>query len=754
MADRLTILRCAPNLVLAKRWLADGTIEPYSRAKTFTIEQRDVDGIESLSALLSRLEQDPQACLIRGTPKAGVEGPVRRLIETFDDLPLHTILIEVDRYVPIASDPLAEPLEAARDYIAECLPDPFHDVSFHLQLSNSAGAGGNESKLKGHLWFHLKHPYDSATLRAWARSLDLQADLSVLNPVQVHYTAAPVLEPGVADPLKGAPRSALWRGATESVALEIDTEGLDIRRQGVRQRGERMESDDALVDWLQDHWETWGTLADGGLLVSCPWEDHHSSGQQGDTSSAYFPRGTNSYAEGAYVCLHDHCRGKGRSEFAQAVGYDDQRLASLAVSPEARASIEIDGTQVNGVHVYDPLVLPTFKRRSSDGAILATIGNAAIAAASPRACERRLRFDTFRNELVVASPDAEDWRPFEDADAVDMRIVLAQAGFEPVSKELMRDAITLVAREQRFDTARHWLETEVPEWDGVARVERFYPDYFKTEDTPYTRACGLYVWTAHAGRVMDPGCQADMVPILVGKQGLLKSTGVAAISPDPQFFTKIDLDIKDADLSRKLRGVLVGELDELKGLAGRQGEAIRAWITKRHERWTPKYLEYDTRFPRRLLFHGTTNRDDFLADDTGERRWLPMRVHGKARVKAISNDRLQLWAEGLARWSAFGVEWQDAERLAEAEHHAFKDIDPWEGAIHQWLDEPDMGGETPREREWLQVHTVAEGALSMPRQRVGFADQRRIGKILRSEGFENVPRQIGGKAVKVWVLRK
>lgn len=751
MSDKLTILRCAPSLVLAKVWKADGSIEPYSRAKTFSVEQREVADIFELSIALEELQGDPRACVIRGTPKVSTPHTgVRRLIEHFDDTPLHTVLIEVDQYQPLLSDPLLDPEEAALEYVAECLPKPFQGASFHWQLSNSAGAPGNESKLKGHLWFWLSTPYDSATLRAWARSTKLQVDLSVLNPVQVHFTSLPIFEEGRTDPI--VQRSNFYRGARDFVDLKINIEDLDVRHQGVRQRGERRAVADPLADWLETSWETWGTLPDGGLLVSCPWEQDHSSGQSGDTSSVYFPAGTNSYSEGAFVCLHNSCRDKGRSQFAQAVGYGEQRLAALAETPPTK--VTIDGTKVNGVHVFDPLVLPPFARRTAGGAIMATVGNTALATSSPRACGHRLRYDTFRGEMVIASPDVEDWRPFADADAVAMRITLGKVGFEPISKEMMRDAITVTARDQQFDTAIHWLTHEVPEWDGISRIERFYPDYFKTDDTPYTRACGLYVWTAHAGRVMDPGCQADMAPILVGQQGLRKSTGVAAMSPDPAFFAKIDLDLKDADLSRSVRGVLVGEMDELKGLAGRESEAIRAWITKRYERWTPKFQEYGSVFPRRLLLHGTTNRDDVLTDDTGERRWLPMRVRHMVEVDAIAEDRLQLWAEGLARWQAGGVEWEDAERLARLEHGQFKEQDPWEGAILQWLDEPDMAQETPRDREWLTVHQVAEGALAMPKRQIGYRDHRRITKVLRQVGYRDISQRVNGTVTKVWTLKE
>src|SRR5690606_34027600 len=117
-----------------------------------------------------------------------------------------------------------------------------------------------------------------------------------------------------------------------------------------------------------------------------------------------------------------------------------------------------------------------------------------------------------------------------------------------------------------------------------------------------------------------------MVPILVGDQGQGKSTAVKALVPSPEFFVEVSFAEKDDDLARKMRGKLVAEIGELRGLHTKELEAIKAFITRTHEQWVPKYREFTTTFPRRLVFIGSTNKDQFLADETGNRRWLPVRV--------------------------------------------------------------------------------------------------------------------------------
>ena len=682
MSDLLTVLRCAPSLVMAKTWKADGSILPYDRAKNFHFEQHPVAGIHDLSALLRVLERDERACIIRGQPIEGSAPgePIRRLAENFDDRPLHTILIEVDDYAPLVSHPFLEPVDAALEFVAEHLPEPFHDTSFHWQLSNSAGAPGKESTLKIHLWFFLSTPYDSATLRAWAKSIDLKVDLSVFNIVQCHFASSPVFEEGRVDPVPV--RSGFHQVKKTEVSLQIDTDSLDIRTRSARQRGERREVEDPLADWLEANHETWGELPNGGLIVSCPFEHEHHSGSPGDTSTVFFPAGTNGYTEGRWVCKHNACHDRPQGEFTRQAGYDP--LSALA---EPQPVVHL-----NGHHIPEE-DLPWFDRRQGTGAIKTTVQNLHRAIQSPKAVGMDIRLDTFREEIMWKARDSERWRTFQDEHYTDVQINLEATGFEPVQHDHIKRMVWWRASNNTFDTAQAWLQSI--EWDGVPRIEEFWIDHFGVvDDMPgYARAVGLYTWTALAGRVLVPGVQADMAPILTGPQGMKKSRGVKAMAP----------------------------LEE-----------------------------------RRFVMFATTNDEDFLDDPNGERRWLPIAVGRQegfvqVDISGIEAVRDQLWAEGRERFMKSGVAWQKAERLAKMIHGLYKSDDLWQDAIRRWLGNKDMSGLTPLDKEHLTTFDVAEGALSMPAKTVKYGDQRRIAKVLKDEGFKDVVKQIDGRPKKVWV---
>lgn len=503
-----------------------------------------------------------------------------------------------------------------------------------------------------------------------------------------------------------------------------------------RKRGETIETNDPVVPYLVEHWETFGQGNDGQVFMRCPFEDHHTS-DSGETATAYFPAGTGGYEQGHFRCLHAHCDERQDHEYLDAIGY---RIADFETLP---AVVEKDDEPEGQAEVRP---WPTM-RRDDKGRIEATVDNMAKAIEHAGMSEVEIRYDEFKDEIVWTPAGQDAWRPFSDQHYVSLQRTLERRGFKSVPKEMLRDVIYAHAKAHAFDTAIRWLELR--RWDGHSRVDTFLTRYFGVEDTPYTRAVSRYLWTALAGRVLEPGCKVDMVPILVGDQGLGKSVGVKAIAPTTETFCEVSFAERDEDLSRKMRGRLVGEIGELRGLHSRELEHIKAWVTRTHEDWTPKFKEFNTTFPRRLVFIGTTNKDEFLADETGNRRWLPVRTTA-IDVEALRADRDQLWAEGAALFTAEGVAWADAMHLAAEIHDQHMMSDAWEDAIERWFDEPDVAGETVRARGFLQVGEVMAGALSIETRSIRRGDEMRVAAILRKLGLKQGRRMVAGKKLRVW----
>ena len=225
-----------------------------------------------------------------------------------------------------------------------------------------------------------------------------------------------------------------------------------------------------------------------------------------------------------------------------------------------------------------------------------------------------------------------------------------------------------------------------------------------------------------------------------------------ALSPDPAFFTEISFAEKDDDLARKMRGRLVAEIGELRGLNTKELESIKAFVTRTHENWIPKYREFATQFPRRLVFVGTTNEDEFLADKTGNRRWLPVEV-SKVDVKAIKTDLLLLWAEARETFKRLGgIQFRDAERLGASVHEQYTIKDAWLETVEKWLDTPDlMTNDIPRNCEFLLTSDVLKEAIGLDSRNIGKREEMRIGNVLQNCGYLRDRHFVNGKQIRVWV---
>jgi predicted P-loop ATPase len=524
-----------------------------------------------------------------------------------------------------------------------------------------------------------------------------------------------------------------WAAIVERFAVEPPYEA------GTRRRGEDFHSVDPTAEYLVGHGLVLAEGRDGQLFVACPWVDGHSS-DSGVTEACWFPAGSSGYEQGHYHCLHASCASRSDEEFREAIG--------CGVSADFD-EIAHDETE-HALVPLPPAGLTTVGGK--DGAPFeATMHNVMTALETPGWFGAEIAFDDFKGNVVISPVGKREWRALQDSDYSRMRRRLDRMRFKPVGPELIRSATRAVGEGNRFDSAKLWLGAL--EWDGVARIDRFLADYLGVAGSDYATAVSRYWWTAHAGRVLKPGCKADMVPILVGPQGRGKTEAVKAMLPSIDNFIEVNLEHKDADLSRKMRGALLGELAELRGLQGRSAESNKAWVTSAFEEWTPKWMENPVRLYRRLLFVGTTNGDDFLDDASGERRWLPFHVGcaGDIGVERIAEDRDQLWAEAAVAFEGEGVAWRAAYELAQAEHIQFKVDDTWVTAAVRWLDRGNIGADGARED--VTFCTLEEAFLEALGKAAGnysAADEKRMSKVLRVCGFERNVRRVGGHLTRGW----
>jgi len=185
-----------------------------------------VSNITQLSALLQEIERCSNLLVIRGQLLPHLERATlhRRRKVNFQTPPagLQWLLIDVDK-MPLGSGPtLLEDVASVCERIVGRLPKAFHDVSYHWQLSSSAGFT-DPSLVSLHLWFWLDRPIPDQELKTWGKWCNDKCrakivDTALFNDVQAHYTAAPRFV-GIADPFPV--RSGLVCKRLDEVALKL-----------------------------------------------------------------------------------------------------------------------------------------------------------------------------------------------------------------------------------------------------------------------------------------------------------------------------------------------------------------------------------------------------------------------------------------------------------------------------------------------------------------------------------------------------
>ncbi len=179
------------------------------------------------------------------------------------------------------------------------------------------------------------------------------------------------------------------------------------------------------------------------------------------------------------------------------------------------------------------------------------------------------------------------------------------------------DAFLLTADSNRFHPVRNYLNSL--KWDGQKRLETLFIDYLGAEDTAYVRAVTRKVLTGAVARVYEPGIKFDYALVLVGPQGIGKSEIISRLGCGFSSDTLTTLQGKEA--YEQIQSFWLIELGELSALKKAEVETIKLFISKKEDAFRQAYARYTGRYPRQCIFIGTTNNDEFLKDQTGNRRF-------------------------------------------------------------------------------------------------------------------------------------
>jgi len=225
----------------------------------------------------------------------------------------------------------------------------------------------------------------------------------------------------------------------------------------------------------------------------------------------------------------------------------------------------------------------------------------------------------------------------------------------------------------------------------------------------------------------------------------MKSTAILTLAAEENFSDQTILTASDREVQELVRGVWLYEIADLAGMKRADVEKIKAFASRTHDRARPAYGRRRVDAPRRCTFAATTNEDQYLQSQTGNRRFWPVRT-GNIDIEALKRDRDQLWAEA-AEIEAAGIRlvlprelWEEA-REAQDER---REHDPWDdilGQVTGHLHRNDRGEEEERisTAELLRVY------LEVPPERQRTAEAKRLKQSMRRLGWQGPGRVWLGK---------
>lgn len=282
--------------------------------------------------------------------------------------------------------------------------------------------------------------------------------------------------------------------------------------------------------------------------------------------------------------------------------------------------------------------------------------------------------------LTISNPHPREWR---DVDDVDLTLYLQrEIGLQKIGTNIVAQAVMQVAYRNVKNCVKDWLGTLT--WDQEPRIDHFFEDHFGAAGTLYTRAASRNFFLSLIARACQPGCKADNVIVLEGEQGLGKSRALQILGGE--WFTEQHESASNLKaFGEILQGKWLIEISELDAFGRGELTAVKGVITNPSDRFRQAYARRAEDHPRRCVFVGTTNKDDWHRDETGARRFWPIRCNGAIDVQAIAGQREQLFAEAVHRFNA-GETWfempPDETRVEQRKRY---DADVWLEAIQAYV---------------------------------------------------------------------
>lgn len=447
-------------------------------------------------------------------------------------------------------------------------------------------------------------------------------------------------------------------------------------------------------------------ISDGGefINVHCPWEANHTGESKKRDAGLHI---TDGKANG-FKCFHAGCSEKNIVDVRQLFGLKGAHSSDFITDADGKILKDEQENIRRAIALFDA----------------------------------NLSHDVFADKIYLHQNGQR--RVLDDAAANRLWFEIGHSyKFRPTMDFFTR-ALDDLARENPVHPVRDYLNSVV--WDGQPRIDTWLIEHGGAKDTPLVRKAGALVLLAAVRRIRRPGCKFDEMLVLISDQGMLKSSAIAALCPNPEWFSDdLPLNVDAKQVIERTAGRWLVESSDLTGMRKGDVEHLKALMSRPVDGPVRlAYRRYSEERPRSFILIGTTNNFGFLKDQTGNRRFWPVTITKPFSTQAIEAVRDQLWAE-----AAFREKQGESIRLPEElwpdaaqqqEKHTI--IDPW----LEILQDSDI--------DWTQTHILSAAIWAV--LGVSHSDPRnaeRVYAVMEKLGYIKRRCRHEGRNANFWVKK-
>lgn len=310
-----------------------------------------------------------------------------------------------------------------------------------------------------------------------------------------------------------------------------------------------------------------------------------------------------------------------------------------------------------------------------------------------------------------------------------------------VSEEMVRSALWIVSTQpdRKRNLIAEYLDG-LPKATEAKILPTLATDILGCKDA-FDNVLVMKTLVAAARRAREPGAFHKAMLVLKGEQQCGKTPCVKILAGG-WYQTTGNGNLADRDTILECQGKWLVEVEELSALNKADADALKTAISRTHDPITKKYEPDARSFPRSFTLIGTTNKDEFLTDATGNARYWVVEV-GQIDLAKLEQLRDVIWAEAdfLAR-SGMSNELEVADRGSlEERNTGYLNTHPWLNDVAAYLH-----GKTEVSSASEVLEFILKGDLSKATQR----EKNAVADLMRTLGCVSLRTKRNGKTVRFW----